>query len=72
MESLFVLPANPPSVGNNAFKYVSKEIPVYVYDVSEYEKGPWGEFTNFKGLDDDKQVTFDDINNALQGESSSA
>ena len=68
LESLVVLPATPPSVGTNAFNNVSQDIPVYVYDVYEYKKGPWGKFTNlnFKGFKDYKNAAISEIDAAME------
>ena len=66
LASLVVLPATPPSVGADAFQGVSPGIPVYVYDVTEYEKGPWGAFTNFKGLEDYQNAAIPEIDAAMK------
>ena len=67
LESLVVLPATPPSVGEEAFYNVSPDIPIYVNDVNEYEKNEsWKGFTNFKGFNDYKEAAISEINAAMK------
>ena len=44
LTEIYVLATTPPTLGDNAFHKVKKDIPVYVPDVKTYTG--WGEFTN--------------------------
>ncbi len=61
LSEMTLLSTNPPTVGENAFAYVDKTIPVYVpcdymtdyYDING--TGTWGGFTNFIAIDCEQQ-----------------